>query len=106
MGFLVALLAALALAITAAHAEGDEAPLAFKAGGSAGSRVPCSLTEQLGLGINAALPLPDVAGSTCKLDSAAPVGQAIMAAMWVAQLASWGFATLFVAGFTGLARRP
>ena len=42
----------------------------------------------------------------CDLDTAARAGQAFTAAIWLVQLAVWGLATLALAGYTNLVRKP
>ena len=67
---------------------------------------PCSLTEQVGVGIDRGLPL----GSTgirdrCDFDTTSRRGQAMTWATWVLQAFLWALATLFVAGYVGLIRK-
>jgi hypothetical protein len=72
----------------------------------AGQPGGCALVEQVGLALNTATPLvkPDVQ-QRCQLDPAG-TGGLVVAASWLLQALSWAFVTLFVAGFTGLVRRP
>ena len=42
----------------------------------------------------------------CDLDTASKKGQAFTAAIWLVQLAVWGLATLALAGYTNLVRKP
>ncbi|GAA1287721.1 hypothetical protein [Saccharothrix xinjiangensis] len=67
---------------------------------------PCSLVEQVGLGIDRGLPL----GATglrdrCDLNTATRQGQAFTVLIWLLQGAVWALATLAVAGYTGLIRK-
>lgn len=67
---------------------------------------PCALAEQVGLALNTATPLvkPDLP-QRCQLDPAG-AGGLVVAASWLLQALAWAFVTLFVAGFTGLVRKP
>jgi hypothetical protein len=67
---------------------------------------PCSLTEQIGVGIDRGLPL----GTTgirdrCDFDTTSGWGQAVTWATWVLQLLVWALVTLFVAGYVNLIRK-
>jgi hypothetical protein len=67
---------------------------------------PCSLSEQIGLGLQIGLPLIKTAArDRCRLDTASLVGQTFTYASWVLQALAWVFATLAVAGYTGLIRK-
>jgi len=79
-----------------------------RAGGSSDEQpnTPCSLTEQIGLGIDRGLPL----GATglrdrCDLDTTSRGGQTITIAIWTVQALVWALATLAIAGYTGLIRK-
>ncbi|UOZ09383.1 hypothetical protein [Amycolatopsis sp. WQ 127309] len=68
---------------------------------------PCSPVELIGLGIDRGLPL----GTTgirahCDLDTTTGWGQTFTAALWVLQALLWGLATLAIAAYTGLVRKP
>ncbi|MEA5367157.1 hypothetical protein VA596_47050 [Amycolatopsis sp., V23-08] len=68
---------------------------------------PCSPVELVGLGIDRGLPL----GTTgirahCDLDTTTGWGQTFTAALWVLQALLWGLATLAIAAYTGLVRKP
>jgi hypothetical protein len=67
---------------------------------------PCSTIEQVGLALNATTPLfkPDPQ-ARCQLNTATVGAQVVVLATWILQALAWAFATLFVAGFTGLVRR-
>lgn len=67
--------------------------------------VRCSVVEQVGYALNVATPLVKVDATRCTVDTAAGAGQAVLAVTWLLQVLAWAFATLFVAGFTGLVRR-
>ncbi|MEU3650789.1 hypothetical protein AB0E59_46065 [Lentzea sp. NPDC034063] len=69
--------------------------------------VPCSTVELVGLGLDRGLPLAMTGMRTrCDLDTASQKGQAFTAAIWLVQLAVWGLATLALAGYTNLVRKP
>jgi hypothetical protein len=71
-----------------------------------GTAGPCSTVEQIGLALNTATPLvkPD-AQQRCQITTTTGLGQSIVVSMWLLQVLAWAFATLFVAGFTGLVRK-
>lgn len=77
------------------------------ASAGAATGVPCSTVELVGLGLDRGLPL-GMTGmrARCDLDTAARAGQAFTAAIWLVQLAVWGLATLALAGYTNLVRKP
>lgn len=67
----------------------------------------CSIVELIGLGIDRGLPL----GATglrarCDLDTGTRWGQAITVAIWALQALVWALATLAIAAYTGLVRKP
>jgi hypothetical protein len=83
------------------------AGVAGPAGLVRGASGSCSLVEQVGVALNTATPLVKQDGSqACRLVTATGLGQLITVTTWVLQLLAWAFATLFVAGFTGLVRKP
>jgi hypothetical protein len=83
------------------------AGVAGPAGLVRGASGSCSLVEQIGVALNAATPLVKPDGSqACRLVTATGLGQLVTVTTWVLQLLAWAFATLFVAGFTGLVRKP
>jgi hypothetical protein len=68
---------------------------------------PCSLLEQIGVGIDRGLPLSSTGiRDSCDFDTTSRRGQAITAATWVLQALVWALATLVVVGYTGLIRKP
>lgn len=67
--------------------------------------VRCSVVEQVGYALNVATPLVKVDTARCTVDTAAATGRFVLGATWLLQILAWAFATLFVAGFTGLVRR-
>ncbi|MFC3893782.1 hypothetical protein ACFOWZ_20090 [Lentzea rhizosphaerae] len=69
--------------------------------------IPCSTVELVGLGLDRGLPLAMTGMRTrCDLDTGTGWGQAFTAAVWLVQLAVWGLATLALAGYTNLVRKP
>ncbi|HEX6354725.1 hypothetical protein [Actinophytocola sp.] len=71
-----------------------------------GATGPCSVVEQVGVGLNAATPLikPDTQ-QRCQIVTSTGLGQFVVVATWILQGFTWAFATLFIAGFTGLVRK-
>jgi hypothetical protein len=67
---------------------------------------PCSLIEQIGVGIDRGLPL-GTAGirGRCDFETTTGRGQAVTAATWGLQVLVWALATLVVAGYSGLIRK-
>jgi hypothetical protein len=65
----------------------------------------CSAVERVGVGLDLGLPLVKT-GTRAHCDTtASTTGQALTLAGWGLQLLAWAFATLFVAGFTGIVRK-
>ncbi|MFS8105040.1 hypothetical protein LFM09_48865, partial [Lentzea alba] len=74
---------------------------------AAAAGTPCSTVELVGLGLDRGLPLGTTGmRARCDLDTASKAGQAFTAAIWLVQLAVWGLATLALAGYTNLVRKP
>ncbi|MGI5505153.1 hypothetical protein [Lentzea sp. CA-135723] len=72
-----------------------------------GAGTPCSTVELVGLGLDRGLPLAMTGmRARCDLDTSSKKGQAFTAAIWLVQLAVWGLATLALAGYTNLVRKP
>ncbi len=94
------LAATLAIAILLVTGVAGPAGLVRRADGS------CSVVEQIGVALNAATPLikPD-SQQRCQLVTSTGLGQTMLLATWILQGLAWAFATLFVAGFTGLVRK-
>lgn len=68
---------------------------------------PCSLIEQIGLGIDRGLPLaPAGIRARCDLDTSTTAGQWFTVSIWILQALIWALATLAIAGYTGLIRKP
>jgi hypothetical protein len=110
LGLAVVLMLAMGLGWLAGNIHDDDRLVAAHTDKAAPANVgtACSTTEQIGLGVERALPL--LIGNTgvrdrCALDSSSSTGQIITASGWILQLAAWAFATLAIVGFTGLIRK-
>ncbi|WP_460354292.1 hypothetical protein [Actinoallomurus acanthiterrae] len=67
---------------------------------------PCSFVDQIGLGVDLAIPLVNTSSrQRCNLTATKPSEEWIVAVGWVFQIVGWALATLFVAGYTGLIRK-
>jgi len=65
----------------------------------------CTTVERVGVGLDLSLPLIKTGARTqCDLTDR-PAGQRLAVSGWGLQLLAWAFATLFVAGFTGVIRK-
>jgi hypothetical protein len=66
---------------------------------------PCTWVQQVGVGVDLALPIIKTGASDqCGMTNAA-VGQWLTVVGWILQILAWAFATLFVAGFTSAVRK-
>jgi hypothetical protein len=68
----------------------------------------CTLVQQLNVGLDLTLPVTASMGqANCDLtaDSASATAGSLTVAGWVLRLLAWGFAVLFVAGFTSAVRK-
>ena len=54
---------------------------------------------------NAVPVLRNTGAKSCEIVTATPLGQSVYVARYVLQVLGWAFATLFVAGYTGLVRK-
>lgn len=71
------------------------------------SGTPCSTVELIGVGIDRGLPLGTTGlPARCDLDTGTRRGQAFTAVLWLLQALLWALATLAIAGYTGLVRKP
>ncbi|HEY9472621.1 MAG TPA: hypothetical protein VIS06_02090, partial [Mycobacteriales bacterium] len=103
---LVALVITLALAVAFVLALAASSAAVTTPAKPGQPAVPCSTVDQVALGVDLALPLIDTgARDHCELAPTSPVEETYVAVGWLFQLLGWSFATLFVAGFTGLVRR-
>jgi hypothetical protein len=97
---LVCLLLTLVVAVVLAVVLGGHGGLAHPQ-----SAVGCTVVERVGVGLDLGTPLLKTnAGANCGITSTTP-GQTLTVAGWVLQLLAWAFATLFIAGFTGVVRK-
>ena len=99
VGLLAALLAAVVLLV--AVPGGSTRPPSAAAPGT-----PCVAVERVGLAIDLTVPLLNSgARDRCDVATSTRSGAAVLATTWLLQLAGWAFATLLVAGYSGLVRR-
>ncbi|HYS39185.1 MAG TPA: hypothetical protein VEO01_26510, partial [Pseudonocardiaceae bacterium] len=63
------------------------------------------VAQRVGVGLDLGTPLLKTnVSAQCQTTDATP-GQVLMVAGWGLQLLAWAFATLFIAGFTGVVRK-
>ncbi|MEN3360635.1 MAG: hypothetical protein V7637_4617 [Mycobacteriales bacterium] len=100
----VGLVGTLLIAITLlVLADGATARVPAPASGVA---QPCAVAERLNLAVDETVPLIDTGvRDRCDLATATGIGQAVALSTLGLRLLGWGFATLVVAGYTGLVRR-
>ncbi len=108
--------AALALALLAAVGVGLVAGHITDGAHHAAERVtsfalptgqPCTTVELIGVGLDRGLPLsPTGVRTRCDLNTETTAGQWLTLLIWLIQAAVWGLATLALAGYTGLIRKP
>lgn len=66
----------------------------------------CSLAEVLGMAIDTSVPVLQLGGGKqCQITATTSWGQVLYLANYLLQALGWAFATLFVAGYTGLVRK-
>jgi hypothetical protein len=66
---------------------------------------PCTLVEQLGVGLDLGTPLIST-GARAHCDyTDTSTGKVLTVSGWMLRLLAWAFATLFIAGFTGAVRK-
>ncbi|MGH3972976.1 MAG: hypothetical protein ACRDS9_06595, partial [Pseudonocardiaceae bacterium] len=67
---------------------------------------PCSLLEQIGLGIDHGLPLATIGtANRCDFDTSSSLGQAFIAAAWILKALVWTLTVLVIVGYLRLIRR-
>jgi hypothetical protein len=94
---LLGLLATVALACVLVFAAGA-------GGDTVADDVPCRGTEHLAMAADLSIPLVKLSGQApCEF---VPSAQWFVVGGWLVTVLGWAFATLFVAGFTGLVRKP
>ena len=87
------------------HHAAERVPPAITPTTTAG--VPCSPVELIGLGLDRGLPLgPTGLRTRCDFDTATGWGQTFIVAIWTLQALVWALATLTIAAYTGLVRKP
>lgn len=100
---LIGLLATVALALLLTFGANAQGALSHAGGSTA---APCNPIDNVGLAADLAIPLLSTGvAQRCAFDTNTTAGQWYQAGAWSAQLLGWAFATLFVAGFTGLVRK-
>ena len=106
LALLVALLMAAGLGVAAGHTSLE--PGRFVAAHTSQAPdpdSPCSLLEQVGLGIDRSLPLATTGvANRCDFDTASPLGAAFTASAWVLQALLWALAILVAVGYLRLLR--
>lgn len=107
VALLIVLLTAAGLGILAGHiSTGSGRYVAMHTAQANEPPTPCSLTEQIGVGIDHGLPLGTTGiRNRCDFDTISHPGQAITATTWGLQTLVWALATLVVAGYSGLIRK-
>jgi hypothetical protein len=110
VGLAVVLILAMGLGLLAGHIHGDDRWVAAHTdkAGTDQAGTPCSTAEQIGLGVERALPLIiNWSGirDRCVLDSSSVPGQVLTTTGWILQIAAWALAALAIAGYTGLVRK-
>jgi hypothetical protein len=107
---------ALLLAMTMASGLGVWAGRVTDGGHHVGERVnsftspfgqQCTTVKLVGLGLDRGLPLaPTGVRARCDINPDTNWAAAFTIAIWILQAAIWGLATLALAGYTGLIRKP
>jgi hypothetical protein len=102
VGLVATLLAATVLLV----AVGGATARVSATGGAAGPAQPCAVVERLNLAVDETIPLIDTGvRDRCDLLTSTGQGQAVALATLGLRLLGWAFATLVLAGYTGLVRR-
>jgi hypothetical protein len=107
LALLIVLLAAAGLGIGAGYIPTSPGRyVAMHTAQAADPHGPCSLIEQIGVGVDRGLPLGTTGiRNRCDFDTTSFWGQVITAITWVLQAVVWALATLVVVGYTGLIRK-
>ncbi|MER7863965.1 hypothetical protein ABTX61_32990 [Amycolatopsis japonica] len=104
---LFTLAAAGCLGLWAGHVETNRGYAAERTTASGSPGQQCTPVELIGLGLDRGLPFaPTGLRTRCDLDTATVSGQVFTVSVWIIQAAIWGLATLALAGYTGLVRKP
>ncbi|WIX83215.1 hypothetical protein QRX50_21855 [Amycolatopsis carbonis] len=102
---LVGLLATLILAALFTTSLGAHGGLARTQTPSTPTPAACTFVERVGVGLDLGTPLISTGTRTrCDTTNSA-TGQTLTVLGWGLRLLAWGFATLFIAGFTGAVRK-
>jgi hypothetical protein len=103
---LAALTATITIAVTLAITAGAQG-IATHTKDTTTPGAHCSLVEQIGLGVDLGAPLINTGTKTrCALTTDHnTAGSILTATSWLLQLLGFAFATLFIAGFTGIIRK-
>ncbi|MCZ7474715.1 hypothetical protein [Micromonospora sp. WMMC273] len=88
--------------ILAAVVLGPRGGLAHTDGAKA---TPCSLLEQVGVGLDLNLPMLRTGTAADCHPTGSATGDALTVAAWLLQVFAWALAALFIAGFTGAVRK-
>ncbi len=104
VALLLVLLLAAALGVIAGHtAIGPGRYVTAHTSQAHDPRSPCSLLEQIGVGIDRSLPLVSTGiTSRCDFDTSTRLGEAFTASTWILQALVWALAALAIAGYLRL----
>lgn len=107
VGLIVVMILALALGLAAGRISTSTGQYVATRTSEVGHpQTACSTIEQLGLGLEVALPAIHTGiTNQCNFDTVSHIGQVLTALSWLLQVAAWAFATLVIAGYTGLIRK-
>jgi hypothetical protein len=107
LALLVVLLVAAGLGIAAGHTSlGAGRYVTAHTSQTDNPNSPCSLLEQIGVGIEHSMPLatPGI-HDRCDFDTSSPLGEAFIAATWILQTLVWALAILVITGYLSLIRK-
>ncbi|MDQ4102299.1 MAG: hypothetical protein M3186_00765 [Actinomycetota bacterium] len=107
LALLLALVTAAGLGVAAGNTPiGPDRFVTARTVAAADPNSPCSVIEQIGVGIDRSVPLaPAGVRNRCDFDTSSPAGQAFIAATWILQALIWTLAALAIAGYLGLIRQ-
>ncbi len=107
LAILVVLLIAAGLGVAAGQTSiGPDRYVTARTGQAVDPYSPCSLIEQIGVGIDRSVPLaPAGIRNRCDFDTASAAGQTFTAITWILQALVWALAALAIAGYLGLIRQ-
>lgn len=100
---LVCLLVTIALAVTASIALGAAGGLTQVT--TPPTTTPCTVVERIGIGLDLGTPLITTDTRTRCDTTDTTAGQILTITGWTLRIIAWAFATLFIAGFTGVVRK-